>query len=160
MKKDYFLIILFLCTHPAILGQKINFPSDTIFNSVRITTTNWNEIKAPRLILDTQKNSILLIDKYDEESTYQLGQIYSIEEQHGNRSWLFGVTGAVAGFFISYAIAFLNDDPDDYTDGLSSGAISAIIIGGTGICFSIGFLAGKSSKKYRKIYIDGAFLTY
>ena len=47
--------------------------------------------------------------------------------------------------------------PKDYDDGLNSRAIRVIIIGGIGFSFSVGFLAGKASKKYRKVYYDGKF---
>jgi hypothetical protein len=158
MKKELFFIFLFICTCNILLGQKINFPIDTVFTKVRVTTTNWDEIKVPRLVLNTHQNSILLSDKYNKESIYQLSQIYSIEEQRGNRAWLFSILGGVSCFFISYSIAYLNDDPNDFDDGLSSSAIGAIIIGGTGFGFTIGFLTGMSSKKYKKVYYDGEFL--
>jgi hypothetical protein len=158
MKKIFLLFVLSIFYQYNILCQNDTQLSDTTLYKVKVTTGNWDIVKANKLDYHYLPRNIVLYDKYNKESSYNLSNIYSIEQQKGNRAWLYGAVGAVGAFFISYAIAYSGDDPNDYNDGLESSTIGAIIIGGTSVGFSLGFIIGSSSKKYKKIYYNGQFV--
>jgi hypothetical protein len=157
MKKIITFLLFILFQHGILNCQVTYSKSDTTLLKVRVTTSDWRKISGTKLNLFHNQSSIVITDKLNTNSRLELSNIYTIEQQKGTRALFYGLLFGAGAFLISSQIAYMNDDPDDFNDGLDSSTIGTIIIGGTGLGLSIGFLIGHKSKKYKRIYYNGQF---
>jgi len=145
MKKKIIVLLIILANlYSFTLSQEIKFPKDSVFNNVKVTTKNWDEVISSELIFNYNQKSFVILNKNNQSLNYKLYNIYSIEQQKGSRALEGGLIGGAIGMLIGTLC----------TDDISSSVFFLCIGGGLGI----GILIGRGNKKYKKIYYNEQFV--